>query len=190
MRGLVDLGGRIKDDEKGEEQGHKIGIGDHPSFLVAMWLRPLFHCGVMRAAFGIRLRLAHRSRVFRLACWRKPLSLASNMRGLMPSRMEMTPSRVSSRRIWRIAQAMAQFAGDGQGDEVGEADTVDGGDEGDGDASADFVDLIEMLHDLNEAEDGADDSDGWGKASGGFIDAGQLFFGFGAGVEFKLHDGA
>ena len=85
---------------------------------------------------------------------------------------------------------MAEFAGDGEGDEVGEADAVDGGDEGDGDAAANLIDFIEVLHDLDESEDGADDSDGWGEASGGFIDAGQLVFGFGAGVEFKLHDGA
>ena len=85
---------------------------------------------------------------------------------------------------------MAQLAGDGQGDEIGEADAVDGGDEGDGDAAANLVDFIQMLHDLDESEDGADDADGGAKTSGGFIDAGQLVFGFGGGVELQLHDGA
>ena len=62
----------------------------------------------------------------------------------------------------------------GRAIEVGEADAVDGGDEGNSDSTAHFINLIEVLHDLNEAEYGADDANGGSKSSGGFIDAGQL----------------
>ena len=82
------------------------------------------------------------------------------MRGFMPSRMETTPSSIISLMHALFADAEFEFAGGGEKDEIGGADAVNGGDEGDGDAAADLVDLVEMLHDLNEAEDGADDADG------------------------------
>lgn len=50
--GLIHLGRRVEDDEEGEEQGHEIGIGDHPSFLVAMLLHPLLHYAPRALLFG------------------------------------------------------------------------------------------------------------------------------------------
>ena len=87
-----------------------------------------------------------------------------------------------------FAMAELEFAGGGEADEVGHGDAVDGGDEGDGDAAADLVDVGEVLHDLDEAEDGADDADGGRVAASGFEDGGDLFFDLGFVVEFELHD--
>ena len=87
-----------------------------------------------------------------------------------------------------FAMAEFQFARGGEADKVGDGDSVDGGDEGDGDAAADLVDVGEVLHDLDEAEDGADDADGRRVAAGGFEDGGDLFFDLGLVVELELHD--
>ncbi len=82
------------------------------------------------------------------------------------------------------------FVGCGEKDDIGNANTVNGGDKGYSDAVADLIDVSEIFHDLNEAENSTDDPDGGGIAAGGFKD-----FGFGFGVMFfyrdmKLHGGA
>ena len=71
--------------------------------------------------------------------------------------------------------------------QVGGADTVDGGDEGDGDASAYFGGVVQVLHDLNEAEHRADDSDGGRESSGGLEHFGNVRFVLGLIVELQLH---
>src|SRR5271157_3193339 len=84
---LVVLGEGIEHNEKGEQQGDEIGIGDHPSILADEVLAPL---------------QPHAARSF-CFCWgslRKPASWTSSMRGFMPSRMEITPSSIISRRWW------------------------------------------------------------------------------------------
>ena len=87
-----------------------------------------------------------------------------------------------------FAVAELELAGGGEADEIGDGDAVDGGDESDGDAAADLVDVGEILHDLDEAEDGADDADGGGVAAGSFEDGGDFFFDLGFVVELELHD--
>ena len=84
--------------------------------------------------------------------------------------------------------AKLELAGGGQADEVGEGDSVDRGDEGDGDATADLVYVGEVLHHLDEAEDGAYDADGGGVAAGGLEYCGNLLFDLGFVVELELHD--
>ena len=46
-------------------------------------------------------------------------------------------------------------------------DAIDGGDESDGDSTAHFLDVGEVLHDLDQAQNGADDPDGWRVTAGG-----------------------
>ena len=40
--GLVDFGGGVEDDEEGEEQGHEVGIGKDPAFVIAVRLWGVF----------------------------------------------------------------------------------------------------------------------------------------------------
>ena len=111
-----------------------------------------------------------------LSSARKLCSLISIMRGFMPSRMEMTPSSIISLRRCSSRMRMLELAGGGQEEEIGGADAVDGGDEGDGDAAADLIDVVEVLHDLDEAEHRADDADGGREAAGGLEDGGNALF--------------
>ena len=119
---------------------------------------------------------------------RKPSSLVSSMRGFMPSRIEATPSSVISRAICSSRMRSFIFPATGKIEEVGGTDAVDGGHEGYGDAASDFVDLVEVLHDLNQSEDRADDADGGGKASGRLEYLGNLLFVLGLVIEFEFHD--
>ena len=72
-----------------------------------------------------------------------------------------------------VAHADAHLAGEGQKEEIGDAHAVDGGDKGDGDAAADFLNVVEMLHHLNQPEHRAENADGGRKASGRLEDRGQ-----------------
>ena len=71
--------------------------------------------------------------------------------------------------------------------EVGGADTVDGGDEGHGDAAAYFGGVVQVLHHLNETEHGADDSDGGRESTGGLEHFRNMRFVLGLIVELLLH---
>ncbi len=85
-----------------------------------------------------------------------------------------------------IAGADFHLAGDGQIEEVGGAHAVNGGDESDGNAAADFVNLVEVLHGLDEAENRADDANRGSEAAGGLEDLRNLFFVFGLIVELEF----
>ena len=50
------------------------------------------------------------------------------------------------------------------------------------------VDVVEMLHDLDESEHGAQNADGGRKAAGRLEDRGQPLLVFGDGVEADAHD--
>src|ERR1039458_32684 len=82
---LIGLGEGVEHYENGEQQGDEIGIGDHPAILAGEVLAPL----QPHAALSF---------CFRWRSFRKPASLTSSMRGFMPSRMEITPSSIISRR--------------------------------------------------------------------------------------------
>ena len=84
--------------------------------------------------------------------------------------------------------AKLKFACCREADEVGHGNTVDGSDEGDRNASSNLVDVGEVLHDLNESKDCADDSDGGRIASGSLKHSRDFFFYLGFVVEFELHD--
>src|SRR5271155_2895820 len=75
-----------------------------------------------------------------------------------------------------LAYAQPDLSRHWQKKEVGGADAVDGGDESDGDAAAYFGGVVQVLHDLNEAEDGADDTDRGRESSGGLEDFGNVRF--------------
>ena len=76
-----------------------------------------------------------------------------------------------------FADAELQLAGDRKIEKIGGADAVDRGHEGNGNTAADFVDFVEVLHDLDQAEHRADDSDGWSKTGRlTQIPAGNLLF--------------
>src|SRR5271156_2266890 len=84
--------------------------------------------------------------------------------------------------------AELEFTSGGKTDEVGHSNAVDGGDESNGDAPSDLVDVGEVLHDLDESEDCADDADGGRVAACGFKDGRYFFFDLGFVVELELHD--
>ena len=59
-----------------------------------------------------------------------------------------------------VADANAHFSGQREEKEIRNADSIDGGDKRNGNAAAHFLDIVEMLHDLDEAEHRAEDADG------------------------------
>ncbi len=87
-----------------------------------------------------------------------------------------------------LADAEFHLSGHGEIQEIGGSDAVDRGDKGNCDAAADLIDLIEVLHHLNQAEHGADDADGRRKAAGRLEHLGNLLFVLCLVVEFEFHD--
>ncbi len=87
-----------------------------------------------------------------------------------------------------FSDANPQLPCDRKEEEICQADSIDGGDECHGDAAAHFIDLVEMLHDLNQAENGADNSYGWRKAAGRFKQLRNFFFLLFFVVEFEFDD--
>src|ERR1700722_5564109 len=83
-----------------------------------------------------------------------------------------------------LANARFQLARDWQVEEIRGSDSINGGHECDRYAPSYFIDFIQMLHHLNQAEDGANDADGGGKSSGGLKHLRNLFLIFGLVVEF------
>ena len=118
---------------------------------------------------------------------KKPSNLVSSIRGLMPSKIEITPSRVISDKLF-FADSDSQFPGGGRQEEVSGPDAVNSGDKCDCDAASDLVDLVEMLHDLDQSYDCANDSYRRGEAARRFEDLRDFFFQLRVVVESKLHD--
>ena len=77
-----------------------------------------------------------------------------------------------------FVHADAHLAGKGQEEEIGGADAIDGGDKGDGDAAADLLNVVQVLHDLNQSQNGAEDADGGRKAASRLEDRGQALVAF------------
>ena|SRR6516165_2769450 len=85
---LVHLRRGIHHHEKRKKQGNEVGIRHQPPVMVVVVVpAAFFHSDAFAA---VAVLASGRS------C-RKPTSLASSIRGFMPSRMEMTPSSVISR---------------------------------------------------------------------------------------------
>ncbi len=87
-----------------------------------------------------------------------------------------------------VADADAHLAGEGQEEEIGDAHAVDGGDKGDGDAAAHLLNVVQMLHDLNQPQHRAENADGGREASGRLEDRGQPLFALRGGVQADAHD--
>src|SRR5271169_6302813 len=83
---VIHLGGGVKDYKECKEQGDKVSIGDKPPLVADMGMPfpSSAHAGCVSCG---------------LCSNKYPSSLVSRMRGFMPSRIEMTPSMVISRRI-------------------------------------------------------------------------------------------
>ena len=75
-----------------------------------------------------------------------------------------------------------------QAKEVRQCDTINRGNERDGDAFADFIDIVEMLHHLDQAKHRADDADRRSEASRRFEDLRNFLLHLGFVVDLKLHD--
>jgi len=86
-----------------------------------------------------------------------------------------------------LADADFDFSRTREKEKVRHADAINCGNEGDGDAASDFADVIEVLHDLNEAENGADDADCRREATSGFEHSGDVVLVFGLIVELEFH---
>jgi hypothetical protein len=61
-----------------------------------------------------------------------------------------------------------QLPSPGKEKNVGQANPINRGNEGDRNSLAHLRDVLEMLHDLNQAQHGADNADGWGVSASGF----------------------
>ena len=85
------------------------------------------------------------------------------------------------------ANANFELAGRRQKKQVGGAHAVNRGDESHGDAAPDFINVIQVLHHLDESENRADDADGGRKSSGSLENLGYAFLVLGLIIEFKLH---
>src|SRR5262249_14128956 len=92
---FVDLRRGVEDDEEGEEKRDEVGVRNEPTLVVDV----LF--GLAATAHAEAGRDSRE--VVWCVCEKKARSLVSIMRGFMPSRMEMTPSSIISRRTcsWR-----------------------------------------------------------------------------------------
>ena len=75
----------------------------------------------------------------------------------------------------------------GKTEKVGQSNAVDGGDEGDGDTTPDLGDVVEVLHDLDQAENGSDDSDRGRETSRGFENLRDVFFVFSLVIQLEFH---
>ncbi len=82
------------------------------------------------------------------------------------------------------------FGVGGQKDKIRQGDTVNGGYKSDGDSVADALDILQMLHDLNEAKDSADDANGGSVAAGGFEHFRFSLAAAGGCFDFEFHDAA
>ena len=177
---LVRLAGGEEDDEEGEEQSDEVGVGDEPALVVDVFGMLLFahalDLGAARSEFG--------------GFGVEEIGAEFGLDHARVHAFEDGDDAFEHHLLDHLLFAVAEFefAGGGKADEVGDGDSVDGGDEGDGDAATDLVDVGEVLHDLDEAEDGADDADGGRVAACGFEDCGDFFFDLGFVVELELHD--
>src|SRR3954468_19823611 len=72
-------------------------------------------------------------------------------------------------------------------EKIGRSNSVDGGHKGNRDAAANFADIIEMLHHLDQTKHRADDAHGRRKSAGGFEYFGNVIFVLGLIVEFQFH---
>src|ERR1700760_4166839 len=81
-----------------------------------------------------------------------------------------------------------QLAGRWQKEKIGAAHSVNRRHKGNGDAAPYVIDLIEMLHHLNQAEHGAQDADRWRKATRRLEDLRDALLGLGLIVQLQLHD--
>ncbi len=82
---LVRLGESVKDDKEGEEKRDEVGIGNQPAVIS--------NTGAMHATIHASCSIGGFSELLR-----NPDNLTSSMRGFIPSRIEMTPSNIISRR--------------------------------------------------------------------------------------------
>src|SRR6185312_16332323 len=87
----------------------------------------------------------------------------------------------------RLAAAYPQLAGHGQEAQIGGGHAIDGGHKGHGDAAPHLLDVVEVLHYLNKAENGADDADGGGEAAGGIKGLDGALGLLGLVAEFEFH---
>ena len=78
-----------------------------------------------------------------------------------------------------VADADAHLAGEGQKEKIGDADAIDGGHKGHGDAAAHFLNIVQMLHHLDQAEHRAENADGRRESARRFEDRRQPLFVFG-----------
>src|SRR6185437_3243520 len=112
----VGFGEGVHDDEEAEEQSDEIGVGDQPAVLTGLAnAAGAVVAGGRAAALDHAARsLLRRFRGSRSLPLRKPVSLISSMRGLMPSRMAITPSSIISRRRWLARMRWCIFPAKGR----------------------------------------------------------------------------
>src|SRR5271163_2804474 len=75
-----------------------------------------------------------------------------------------------------------------QKEEIGGGYAIDGSHEGNRDAAPHLVDIVQMLHNLNQAEYRTDDADGGRKSAGRFEDLGDSLLRVGLIIQLQFHD--
>src|ERR1700691_360004 len=86
---FIDLRRSVQNNKEGEQQGHKVGVGDQPAFVIDLGLGSATTVSHGRWTPAAVMALGDSGK--------KPISLLSSMRGFIPSRMETAPSTVISR---------------------------------------------------------------------------------------------
>jgi hypothetical protein len=98
--------------------------------------------------------------------------LETNQEGIEPGRDGENSFADQSAQANARLSLRPNFCGDGQQQQIREKNSINGGYESSGDACAHLLNVIEMLHDLDEADGGARHAKGRGIPRSGFVKGG------------------
>ena len=87
-----------------------------------------------------------------------------------------------------FADSNSEFAGCRQEEKIGGADAINRGHKSDGNSPADFIDFVEVLHHLDEAEHSSDNANGRREATSRLKELRNFLFPFFFVVEFEFHN--
>src|SRR4029077_20506060 len=96
-------------------------------------------------------------------------------------------SRILSAFDFFSASWNSNFPGGGKQEQIRRPDSVNRGHKCHRNSPPHLIDVVQMLHDLNQSENGSDDPNRWGKSSGGFKDSGNVVLVLSLLLQFHLH---
>ena len=174
---LIDLGGGKKNHEEGEQEGDEVRIGDQPTFVVH----------VLGGFFLSAHEEDSRDSSGGGASAKKALQLGLDHAGIQAFQDGDHAFQHHLPHLVLGPNADLELAGGGQEEQVGGAHAVNRGDEGHGDAAAHFVNVVQVLHHLDEAQDRPDNANRGRESAGRLEHLGNALFVLGLIIQFKLH---